>query len=106
VKRFLLFEALACSAFVMGCSHTEATWKPPANGTAKVSPNMAPPRPVTPESIITNLETPRERANYLKELSKDSKFDPKQHAEMLEKYANASEPDVAAAAKELVARAQ
>jgi hypothetical protein len=61
---------------------------------------------MAPEVFIEHLESPEERANYLKELGKDPKFDPKQHAPMLTQFSGDSNPKVAAAAKELADRAQ
>src|SRR5262249_22819291 len=60
----------------------------------------------TPEFIADHTETPKERANYLRSLSSDEKFDPKQHVDMLKKYEKDSNEDVASAAKELLAKAQ
>jgi hypothetical protein len=60
----------------------------------------------TPEFIADHAESARERANYLKTLESDAKFDPKQHVEMLKKYENDSNAEVAEAAKQLLAKAQ
>ena len=60
----------------------------------------------TPEFIADHTETAKERANYLRSLTSDAKFDPKQHVDMLKKYENDSNADVSAAAKELLAKAQ
>jgi len=61
---------------------------------------------MSPEFVISHMESPQETAQYLKELAKDSKFDPKQHADMLKQYASDSNTEVATAAKELADRAQ
>jgi hypothetical protein len=55
---------------------------------------------------MTRLEDADDRATFLKALGKSPKFDPKQHKEMLEQYSNSAEPQVAAVAKELLAKAQ
>jgi hypothetical protein len=60
----------------------------------------------TPEFILDHAESHQEKANYLKGLTKDEKFDPKQHLDMLKKYENDSNADVSEAAKELLAKAQ
>jgi len=106
VKRTCLVLTAACSTFLIGCSQASSTWQPPASkGTSAVSAAV-PARPVTPESLIANLESTRERAAYLRELSKDSSFEPKKHVEMLQKYTSDTDPEVASAAKELFDRAQ
>ncbi len=60
----------------------------------------------TPEFIADHTESAKERANYLRSLTSDAKFDPKQHVDMLKKYEKDSNEDVASAAKELLAKAQ
>jgi len=105
VNRTSFIVAAVCSTIVTGCSQSVATWQPPKGGAQNAS-TIVQKRPVTPESLIANLESKRERAAYLRELSKDSKFEPKQHIEMLQKYASDADPDVAGAAKELFDRAQ
>jgi hypothetical protein len=98
-----------CSIFVLGCgsSHPQDVSKqmeqahhsefPVKQGAEKRS---------TPEFIADHAESARERANYLKTLESDAKFDPKQHVEMLKKYENDSDAEVAEAAKQLLAKAQ
>jgi hypothetical protein len=39
---------------------------------------------------------------FLHQLAKDSTFDPQKHAEMLQKYSNDGNPEVASAAKDLL----
>jgi hypothetical protein len=58
----------------------------------------------TPEEAIAKLETPEDRATYLRQLGSDSTFEPQKHVAMLEKCAKESSEDVAAAAKELLER--
>ena len=60
----------------------------------------------SPELKIAGLKTPQERATFLQGLATDASFDPKLHKDMLEKYSKDSDPDVAAAAKALLDRAQ
>lgn len=103
MKRSLFASAALCSALVLGCSKSGGTWNPPEQA---ATPSPPPPGKVTPEYIINGLESPRERATYLSQLSQDSKFNPKEHKQMLEKYSKAPEQEVAAAAKELADRAQ
>jgi hypothetical protein len=54
--------------------------------------------------VITKLETSQERANYLRELGRDSAFEPQKHVEMLQQFTNDSDRDVAIAAQELLDR--
>jgi hypothetical protein len=58
----------------------------------------------TPEEAIAKLETPEDRATYLRQLGTDSSFEPQKHVGMLEKCAKESNEDVATAAKELLER--
>ncbi len=55
-----------------------------------------------PEEAITKLETSEDRVIYLHQLGKDSTFEPQKHAEMLQKYSNDADPEVATAAKDLL----
>ena len=103
MKRAALLGVMVCSAFAVGCgSGTSAqTVKPPKGYESR---GQATPPP--PETAIAKLETPEDRVIYLHQLAKDSSFDPKQHAEMLQKYSSDSDQDVAVAAKELLDRAK
>jgi len=104
----LLPVVAVCSGFVFGCG----------GGTTEVSKQLEKAdkhayqlksnqeSQLTPESIAAHAESPAERANYLKGLESDAKFDPKQHVEMLKKYENDSNAEVAEAAKQLLAKAQ
>jgi hypothetical protein len=58
----------------------------------------------SPEDAITKLETPEDRATYLRQLSNDSNFEPQKHVAMLEKCAKESNEEVATAAKDLLER--
>jgi hypothetical protein len=108
MKRILLIISTVCSAFVLGCGGS-----PPdmAKQMEKAHKNEFPvkqgiEKQSTPEFIAEHAESPRERSNYLRELVNDAKFDPKKHVDMLKKYENDANSDVAAAAKELLAKAQ
>ncbi len=61
---------------------------------------------MAPEFVISHLESSHETALYLRELAKDTKFNPKEHSEMLAKYSADSNAEVASAAKTLADRAQ
>jgi hypothetical protein len=107
VKRSLLVQVAVCTALVLGCSRGNQ----PLNFQAKAAAVTPPPTPtqqrqMTPEFIISHMESPQETANYLKGLAKDSSFDPKQHADMLKQYSSDPNPEIASAAKELADRAQ
>jgi hypothetical protein len=107
MKRMHCLVTVLCSAVVVGCSPTVATWQPPKGGQTKsVVAVKVPAKATAPETLIVNFESKRERAAYLRELAKDPHFDPKQHAEMLEKYSNDADPEISGAAKELYAKAQ
>jgi hypothetical protein len=58
----------------------------------------------TPEEAIAKLETPEDRATYLRQLGSDSSFEPQKHVALLEKCAKESNEEVATAAKELLER--
>jgi hypothetical protein len=98
------YETLAlvvvCAAVFTGCGSGNGvqTKAPPgyANGTQPAAP--------TPEAAITKLETPEDRAMYLRQLKEDSSFEPQKHVEMLKKCASESDQDVAGLAKELLER--
>ena len=98
-----------CSSLLLGCGSS-----PPAEVTKQLEKAHKTEFPMkqgieaktTPEYIANNADSPRELANYLRELEKDAKFDPKQHVEMLKKYENDADSDVSTVAKELLAKAQ
>jgi hypothetical protein len=91
---------VVCSVVSIGCGsgNSVQTKAPPgfANGTQPAAP--------TPEAAITKLETPEDRATYLRQLGTDSTFEPQKHVEMLEKCAKESNEEVAGLAKELLER--
>jgi hypothetical protein len=62
------------------------------------------PTPPAPEEAITKLETPEDKAQYLRQLASDSSFKPEQHAELLKKCAADSNEELASAAKQLLER--
>jgi hypothetical protein len=107
MKRSLFLAAVVCSGFVIGCGSQPdmAKQMEKANKTQYGNKDKAAAQS-TPEFIADHAETPGERANYLKGLASDAKFDPKQHVDMLKKYENDSNADVSSAAKELLAKAQ
>ncbi len=99
MKRVALVLVVVCSAFAAGCSSgTSAQTINPPKGHEK----RGQPVPLPPEEAITKLETPEDRVIYLHQLAKDSTFDPQKHAEMLQKYSNDGDPEVATAAKDLL----
>jgi hypothetical protein len=103
MKRAALIGVIICSAFAVGCgSGTSAQTIAPPKGHEKRGPAAALP----PEEAITKLETSEERVSFFHQLGKDSTFDPKKHTELLEKYSNDPDKDIAAAAKELLDRAK
>jgi hypothetical protein len=91
---------MVCSAMSVGCGsgNSVQTKAPPgfANGAQPAAP--------TPEAAITKLETPEDRATYLRQLGSDSSFEPSKHVEMLEKCAKEGNEEVAQLAKELLDR--
>jgi hypothetical protein len=102
VKSVALVLVMVCSSFAIGCgSGTSAQTISPPPGAEKRGPVAAP----SPEVSITKLETPEDRVVFLHQLGKDSTFEPSKHKEFLEKYAGDSDPQVAAAAKELLDKA-
>jgi hypothetical protein len=100
MNREKLVSLVLCSVLSIGCSGGSSvqTSSPPGY------PQGAERRELPPEVTITKFETPEERAIYLRELSKDSKFEPQQHAAMLQKYSGDANQEVAALAKELLER--
>jgi hypothetical protein len=110
MKRSLLFLVVVCSASLQGCggggSHDLSTQVQNAKNKSEFQGKQGVEKQSTPEFIAEHAESARERANYLKGLESDAKFDPKQHVEMLKKYENDSSSEVAEAAKQLLAKAQ
>jgi hypothetical protein len=108
MKPVLLSIVAICSAFALGCGG------PPAEVSKQMEKAHHTEFPVkqgidrqtTPEFITAHAESPHERANYLHGLASDTKFDPKEHVDMLKKYENDPDSEVATAAKELLAKAQ
>jgi hypothetical protein len=106
MKRLLLLLVVVGSASVQGCGGGSSHDLSAQVQSAKNKSNYPVKKENTPESIAANAETPAERADYLRTLGTDAKFDPKQHVDMLKKYENDSDSEVSAAAKELLAKAQ
>jgi hypothetical protein len=90
---------MVSSAFAAGCSHgSSAQTVSPPKGHEQRGQAV----PLPPEETITKLETPEDRVVYLHQLKSDATFDPQKHAEMLQKYSNDKDPEVASAAKDLL----
>ena len=107
MKRSVFVLVAVCSVLVIGCSRGNEPLKfHGAESAAARTPTPNQQAQLSPEFVISHMESPEETASYLKELQKDAKFDPKQHVDMLKQYASDSNPQVAAAAKELADRAQ
>jgi len=107
MNRTLLLLSISCSAFLLGCgSHVDMNKQLEKAHRTQFTPRPGQETQPSPERVVASLESAHERANYLRELSHDEKFDPKQHAEMLKKYENDSDAELAEAAKELLAKAQ
>jgi hypothetical protein len=107
MNRSVFVQIAVCSALVIGCSKGAEPLKFHASESAtQRTPTPGQQAQMSPEFVISHMESPQETAQYLKELAKDSKFDPKQHADMLKQYASDSNTEVATAAKELADRAQ
>jgi hypothetical protein len=60
----------------------------------------------SPEFKLKGMKTPQEKVAYLQSLAKDSNFDPKEHKPLLEQFSKDPDPEVAAAAKDLLDKAQ
>ncbi len=95
-----------CLAFTAGCGSHSASSVRTSDPALKGFPGMGQAMAKNPELTIRGMQTPKEKAAYLQELAKDSNFDPKMHKEMLDKYSTDSDPDVAAAAKDLLDKAK
>ena len=104
MKRATLGLAVVCSALVLGCGSSPSTETGITPETTK-GPNWGDNLTKSPNLSLMKMKTPQERADYLRGLAKDSKFDPKPYADTFEKYAKDPDPEVAAAAKELADRA-
>jgi len=110
MKLSLLVVVAACSIFVLGgCGSghpTEVAKQMEQAHHSEFPVKQGVEKRSTPEFIAEHAESSRERANYLKSLESDGKFDAKQHVDMLKKYENDSDAEVAEAAKQLLAKAQ
>jgi hypothetical protein len=108
MNRTLLVFSVGCSALLLGCGGSHVDMNKQLEKAHKTQFVMKPghEKETTPEHIAASEDSPHELANYLRQLAHDEKFDPKQHVEMLKKYENDSTPEVADAAKELLAKAQ
>jgi|GEM_PF-3650064 hypothetical protein len=107
MKRALFILTVVCAGLMLGCEKSNDVTKSLEKAHKSDFPvKQGVEQRSTPEFIAEHVETPKERANYLHGLTSDAKFDPKQHVEMLKKYENDPNADVASAAKELLAKAQ
>ena len=92
-------------AWLAGCGgKSNAPFQP--DPAVKDFPKMGRAVANSPEFKIAALKTPQEKATYLQGLATDASFNPKQHKDMLEKYSQDSDAEVAAAAKTLLEKAQ
>jgi len=98
VNREALFGLVACVVFAAGCSRSASGQISPPKGHETRGTPVA----FAPEDAITKLETSEDRVIYLHQLKDDKSFEPDKHHEMLDKYASDADPEVAAAAKELL----
>ena len=105
MKRASFVLAAVCLAFAAGCGSNNA---PPSqvHPAFKDFPKMGKGLKNSPEYQLKAMKTPQEQGAYLQKLEKDSTFDPKMHAAMLEEYSTNPDPDVATAAKALLERAK
>jgi hypothetical protein len=94
-----------CLAFTVGCGSSNV---PPSHTDEAIKdfPQMGQALAKSPEFTIKKMPTPQEKTAYLQELGRDSSFNPKQHISMLEDYSKDSNPELAAAAKELLDKAK
>jgi hypothetical protein len=108
MKRALSLFLVVLPALLLGCEGSQRDISGTLANANKSNYQIKPGQgdATSPESIVVHLESSRERANYLRGLASDAKFEPKQHVEMLKKYENDPDADVATAAKELLAKAQ
>jgi hypothetical protein len=107
VKRSIFVFVAGCTAMVIGCSRSNEPLKfEPKAGAPVRGQTRSQQAQSTPEFIASHMESPHETANYLKGLSKDPSFKPKEHEEMLKQYSNDSNTEIASAAKELAEKAQ
>jgi hypothetical protein len=91
-------------ALLAGCGKSSTAPYVP-DPAIKDFPSMGDALANAPETKINAMKTPQQKAAYLQELANDTKFDPKQHKDMLEKFSKDPDADVAAAAKALLEKA-
>ncbi len=100
MKSSTLLMVVICSAVSIGCGQSNPVQTTVPRGFANGVQPVAP----APEDAITKLETPEDRAIYLRQLGNDSSFEPQKHVAMLEKYSKDGNEEVATLAKELLER--
>jgi hypothetical protein len=98
MKSLPLALVVLCS-ISLGCGQSTPVMKTPPPGY-----HGGTPAPPAPEVAITKLESPEDKAQYLRQLADDKSFDPKQHADLLKQYAGDSNEELASAAKQLLER--
>jgi hypothetical protein len=98
VRQALVLTTVVLSAVSVGCGSSVPQTSVPT-GYKNGAPTV-----LTPEQAIAKLETPEDRAQYLRQLGSDSTFEPQQHLPMLEKCAKESNEEVAGVAKKLLER--
>ena len=98
MKYEALFAVVVCAALAAGCSRSASGQLSPPKGHEKRGTPVA----FAPEDAIKKLETPEDRVIYLHQLRDDKSFEPDKHREMLDKYASDADPEIAAAAKEIL----
>jgi hypothetical protein len=100
--------SVSCSALLLGCGGTQVDMNKQLEKAHKTEfvGKAGQEQQKSPEFIAAGMDSAHERANYLRDLANDGKFDPKQHQEMLKKYENDSDSEVSEAAKQLLAKGQ
>ncbi len=108
MNRTLQVFSVSCSALLLGCggSHVDMNKQLEKAHKTEFVGKAGQEQKQTPEFIAASMDSAHERANYLRDLANDGKFEPKKHLEMLKKYENDSNSEVSDAAKELLAKAQ
>jgi hypothetical protein len=106
-RTLLLFGLVCCCATLLGCGGKPQDLSARVqNATNKSEFPKKDPNKETFEYTLAHAETAEDRAECLRSFANDVKFNPKEHVELLKKYESDSNAEVAAAAKELLAKAQ
>ncbi len=99
MTRPALLAVVIFAAISIGCGQSNGVQTKAPPGFVKGVPAA-----LEPEDAIQKLETPEDRAIYLRQLSGDKNFEPQKHAQMLEKYSQDGNEEVASVAKEMLER--